>query len=281
MIGHYGRNSIGAESPTNVASLSKAITAVCVTSLVDKGKLTFNTPIAALPGFQKKTGPWPRGSASSITVGRLLRHTSGITFDPTQYGMSLLPKTSTAERVLIRRALSRPLGATPGTKEVYNNVNYAILGALIAHVSGESYEKYCRREVLVPRGAPTARIGPGTRAMGAFGGWEISAAEYANFARAFDRRSTLLSPAGHQFIDAFAVPGRATAALGVYVVRTPGGRNVFHHGDWRSVSTRPREFSAFFALWDNGVSVVVTYDKRLTDDARRSLDNSLRQAAYA
>ncbi|MFC7586641.1 hypothetical protein ACFQYP_25060 [Nonomuraea antimicrobica] len=94
-------------------------------------------------------------------------------------------------------------------------------------------------------------------------------------------RTRLLSPAAHRFIDAKANSRSPSAALGVFVVATPQGRNVFHHGSWQSSATTPKQFGAFFAMWNNGISVVATYDRNVTDAARLALDNTLRKAAYS
>ena len=74
--------------------------------------------------------------------------------------------------------------------------------------------------------------------------------------------------------------GEAHESLGGLVTKTSGGRNVWHFGAWQSTVTSPGEFGAFSALWDNGTSVTVQYDKWIEDPARNSLDNTLRAAAY-
>ncbi len=281
LVGSFGHNQMSAETPAPIASLSKAITAVCVMSLIDDGRLRFNTRLYSMPpSFWRAIGPRSRqGAVGNITIEQLLRHRSRITFDPSQDGLVGIPNADSSDVILIRRALAQPLGTMP-VSEVYNNINYAILGLVIKTITREPYESYCQRVALAPRGA-NGRIGAGTRAMGAFGGWELSAVDYAMFARAYDPRSRLLSPAGHAFINARANPNSPTASLGMFVVRTASGRNLFHHGSWHSSATTPQQFSSFFAMWDNGISVVVTYDRDLTDAARLSLDNTLRQAAYS
>ncbi|MFE3448068.1 serine hydrolase domain-containing protein [Nonomuraea sp. NPDC059194] len=281
LVGSYGYNEMSAETPAPVASLSKAITGVCVMSLVDDGRLRFNTPLRSLPpSFRRMTGRWSSRAVGDITIEQLLRHTSRITVDPSQAGLAGIPNAASSDRRLVRLALRQPLSTMPRS-EVYNNMNYAILGLVIQSVTREPYESYCRRMALAPRGAAQARIGAGIRAMGAFGGWELSAVDYAMFARAYDPRARLLSPAAHRFIDARANSRKPTASLGMFVVRTASGRNLFHHGSWGSSATTPRQFSSFFAMWDNGISVVVTYDRNLTDAARNALDNTLREAAYS
>lgn len=277
IVGRYRNGTGDPDRAVPVASLSKAITGVCVMNLIDNGRLTFATPLSSLPAsFQADIGITGKAGLGRITIEQLLRHTSGIKYDtPDLTRLKGIPTDDTADLVLITTALKQPLG---DAKETYNNINYAILGRVIQAVSGETYESYCKRIALTPRGAPNARLG--IRGLGAYGGWEISPVEYARFARAFDPRERLLSPAAQRFIDGVAVTGEAHASLGVYVTKTAGGRNLWHFGAWQSSVTTPGEFGAFHALWDNGVSVTVQYDKWILDPARNALDTALREAAY-
>jgi CubicO group peptidase (beta-lactamase class C family) len=198
LVGSYGHNEMSAESPAPLASLSKSITAVALMSLIDDGRLRFGSRLFSLPpSFRDATEPWSNPERiSNISIEELLRHTSRIIFDPVQGGLVGIPNADSSDVILIRRALGQELSTMP-VSEVYNNINYAILSFIIQTITREPYEAYCRRMALAPRGAPDGRIGAGTRAMGAFGGWELSAVDYAMFARAYDRRSRLLSQAAH------------------------------------------------------------------------------------
>src|SRR5262245_20186626 len=277
-IGHFGYGERSPDIAVPVASLSKAITGVCIASLVDSGRISYQSRIAtAMPKFLAHNHPHDI-RARNITIEQLLRHQSGLENDSTQGGFAGIPNADSSDALLAHRTLNTTLASTRGTRFFYNNVNYALLGLVIKEVTGEPYEAYCRRMALAPRGAPGAHIGADIRAMGAFGGWEISASEYAQFARAFDPRQRLLSPLAQQFINT-GVGGRYYA-LGINVVRTATGRNLFHFGDWNATSTTPRQFCAFFASWDNGVSVVANYDIHAPEQARSALDNALRTAAY-
>lgn len=281
LVGSYGHNGMSAESPAQVASLSKAITAVCVMTLVDDGRLRLGSRLYSLsPSFDEAVDiAHAAPGAKDITIEALLRHRSRLTVDPTVGPGSGMPNEDASIAVLAARALKAPLSTMP-LSESYNNANYAILAVVIESVTHESYESYCSRVVLAPRGA-NGRIGPGTRAMGPFGGWELSAVDYAMFARAYDPRSGLLSPAAHDFISAKMNPNSPTASLGMFVVKTNSGRNLFHHGSWRSTATTPGQFAAFYAMWDNGIAVAMTTDQELTPDQQNSLDNTLRKAAYS
>jgi CubicO group peptidase (beta-lactamase class C family) len=270
VVGSFGYGARTATQAVEVASLSKAITGVCLTALVDAGRLAYSDTIGNRLDVFLKASPPRDPRVLSITIEQLLRHRSGIDTDPTQ--SEHFDNNDGSDRVIIRRALLSDLAPAP-VKYFYNNVNYALLGLVIQVVTGQSYESYCHT-MLAGRGAPNAHIGDGVRAMGAFGGWAISAVEYANFGRAFDQSQRLLSPPSFAFIDGGAY------AFGEGVTRTANGRNFQHFGDWRADWTTPGQMGAYFALSDNGISIVATYDRHVEDPARNALDAALKQAVH-
>jgi CubicO group peptidase (beta-lactamase class C family) len=279
LVGEFDKGEqSGAEAPAPIASLSKAITAVGVMTLIDNGRLTFDTTVAQLPqDFLTQTGLADQlKTFGTVTIGDLIRHRSGLTYDPVAANLLVgVPNTDDADLVLIKQAFTKPLGMRGN--EVYNNVNYAILGRLISSMTGEGYESYVKRMVLTPRGAPGAHIE--VRSLGAYGGWVMSPVEYAQFARAFSPGARLLSPRAHAFIDAMAVSDKGTYALGVGVKKTPQGRNLWHFGNWPGSTAVPQKFGSYFAMWNNGIAVTVTLDTNLTDSQQGSLDTALRNAA--
>jgi CubicO group peptidase (beta-lactamase class C family) len=60
---------------------------------------------------------------------------------------------------IIRFMTARPLDHDPGSKTVYSNFGYAVLGRLIEEVTGRSYETFVREEVLAAMGVETMRLG--------------------------------------------------------------------------------------------------------------------------
>jgi len=284
LVGEFDKGDhSGAEMAVPVASLSKAITGVCVMSLIDNGTLRFDTTLSEMSeDFKNSTGVSSHlARVGDITIEQLLRHRSGIISDPVAVGRLVgVPLDGSADLTLIKQALRPKPAGRDRSQERYNNINYAILGRVIQSVTGESYESYCKRMVLAPRGAPNAHLGAGVRAMGAFGGWEISPVEYAMFARAFDPRSRLLSPRAHSFITAMMNKDGATASLGMFVRQTSSGYNLFHFGNWSSTATTPQQFGSYFAMWDNGIAVTVTFDREISDEAAQALDRALAGAAY-
>ena len=295
-LGYGSRN---ANDPYPIASLSKAITATCVAHLIATGSgLSYTDKIQTrLPKFVT-SHKFADGRASLITIEQLLRHTSGMITDndptraPWRFAIPIpnsapADTAAAAEIFAAAQLVGNPLGKAPGsTPYSYVNVNYALLGMVIEQMSGQGYEQYCKQAVLIPGGlgAPTVRVA--NPALGAFGGWQMSAKQYADFI-SFNYRK--LNPSQEAFMQASYATGYG---LGVQVLKTSRGRHIWHTGNWPGILpsgvTRPSprpprettramtlpEFSGYFALWDNGTLIVALMDKTLTDDQFKSLDQT-------
>lgn len=182
-----------------------------------------------------------------------------------------------------------------GVRYFYNNVNYAILGMMIKAITGEAYGSYCHRTVLVPRGAPNARVGSGLRALEAFAAWEMSAREYAAFYySAFNYTALNRDGRNWQFMNTApsvaggVVNGCARCNYGLGVFFRPfiensslTSFNTWHHGNWQPTSLIfPENFGAYSAKWSgNRYTVVVIYDRSVTSAERDALDRDLFNAA--
>jgi CubicO group peptidase (beta-lactamase class C family) len=134
-----------------VASVTKQFTAMAIMMLVEDGKLTVQDPISRW--LDSLPPSW-----SAITVDQLLHHTSGISdyegwFDgyTTQSYSDYMAQADAPARIA-RDARTRPLDFTPGTRFHYNNTGYVLLGYIIAHASGMSYQDFVRTRILEPLG---------------------------------------------------------------------------------------------------------------------------------
>ena len=127
-------------------SMNKMFTAVAVLTLVQAGKLAVDDPIG------KHLTDYPNAAlASKVTVHHLLTHTGG-TGD-------IFGPQFTARRLELRMHQdylnlygSRDLLFQPGSRWVYSNYGFVLLGALIEKVSGQSYYDYVRDHVYKPAG---------------------------------------------------------------------------------------------------------------------------------
>ena len=128
-----------------IASITKPMTAIVIMQLVQEGKLRLDAKVSEhLPYYPAEPG-------QRITVAQLLNHTSGLQQDigfiddpmVAAINADLLSNDS-----LVKLIAKRPLRFAPGTSYGYSSDGYAVLGAIIEHVTGRSYWDALRERVL-------------------------------------------------------------------------------------------------------------------------------------
>ena len=144
----------------DLASLTKVTaTAMSVMTLVEAGKIRLADPVVKhLPEFGAGGGERER-----VTIEQLLLHRGGL---PPDDPMSLY--VGTREEIFARKH-RQPLAYAPGSKFVYSDAGFEVLGELVARVSGEPLDVYAKKRVFEPLGMretgfrpkiPAARIAP-------------------------------------------------------------------------------------------------------------------------
>ena len=112
-----------ADTIFDLASLTKVVaTTPAVLHLLEQGRLELAAPV------QKYI---PEFSHPEVTVRNLLTHTSGL-----PPGIPPLGNKIYAEG--IASACKQPLKQAPGTKFVYSDINFILLGEIVSRVSGKS-----------------------------------------------------------------------------------------------------------------------------------------------
>ena len=160
------------ETLFDIASVSKQFTCAGILRLQMRGKLRTDDPITKFfpilaDGDDK----------SEILLFHLMNQTSGLS--------SAIPATErTKDRDrFIELVRDTPNEAEPGERFEYNNLNFALLGAVIEVVSGKTYEAFMQEEVFRPAGMMHVHhlgehLPAGTyAAMGHRGDWEMWSAE--------------------------------------------------------------------------------------------------------
>ena len=237
-----------ADAPVHLASLSKAITAACIATLIRDGKLVFDTPVAtALKKFIAAHQRLRDPHLGQVTVAQLLTHRAGFANgdddDPTSgRNLDRYLRTHTSREPpkpsLLAATLRAKLMHPPGEAYAYGNAAYFVLGAIVEEASGQNYLAYCRDAVLRPLGV-SGDLEPTWRVSSAMGGWRMRAADFltlldlfaANDARlGATPKAWMLDPAGK------AVPFDAAAwyGLGTLVRKADAGAgvDVWHWGSW-------------------------------------------------
>lgn len=145
----------------DLASLTKVIaTTTAVMQLVEQGKLRLEDPVERY---------WPEfgnNRKKEIRVRHLLTHMSGFRAGLND-NLSWSGYQEGLKRVIVERLVN-----PPGKSFLYSDINFIVLGELIARVSGLSLDSYCARQIFErlgmkdtgfkPDAARLARIAPTT-----------------------------------------------------------------------------------------------------------------------
>jgi CubicO group peptidase (beta-lactamase class C family) len=135
------------QTPFNIASNGKSITAMAVMQLVERGDIELESPVQQyLPWFPIHVD----NTSGQATVRHLLQHTSGLS---RQAGLSFLRRENDSTNALderVRALTSEDFVAQPGQQFQYSNINYSTLGLIVQTVAGQPFEDYIRNNILVP-----------------------------------------------------------------------------------------------------------------------------------
>jgi uncharacterized protein YbbC (DUF1343 family)/CubicO group peptidase (beta-lactamase class C family) len=151
----YGQRAVvpAAEAMTadtifDVASLTKVVaTTTAVMQLIEHGRIRLNDTVASfIPGFE-------RYGKGDITIRHLLTHVSGlrpdVDLDPWQ-----------GYDTAIELARDEVPTSAPGERFIYSDINFFLLGDIVARVSGRPLDQYTRKEIFEPLGMLDTEFNP-------------------------------------------------------------------------------------------------------------------------
>lgn len=130
-------------SKFKIASITKTFTAVIILKLYEQGKIDITATIG-------KYFPEYKGEGrDKVTIHQLLTYSSGIANELEKGGLKSYQSPLSLDEY-INKYCSGNLECEPGTKSVYANTEYIILGKIIEKVSGKSFEAVLQKEILSP-----------------------------------------------------------------------------------------------------------------------------------
>jgi uncharacterized protein YbbC (DUF1343 family) len=152
----YGERSLEPDRETmtdetifDMASLSKSLaTAPSIMLLCEQGALRLDDSVSK---YLPKFGTYGK---DKITISELLTHYSGLTpdLDLTTPWLGKIEAFQLADDAKLK--------STPGTKFVYSDINYIVLGELVEKMSGESLGDFAARNIFTPLGMTHTRFLP-------------------------------------------------------------------------------------------------------------------------
>jgi CubicO group peptidase (beta-lactamase class C family) len=318
-----GSLSVQPTSLFRIASISKPVTATAILRLVQDGRLKLTDRVTDLLALTPPSGKTADPRLQNVNVLRLLQHLGGwdnsVTTDPMFNNLTIaaelgVPLPVTQANVM-RHTTGVPLNHAPGTKYVYANYDYMLLGRIIEKVTGLPYSTYVQQTVLTPLSITRMRTGktltqspgevpyysqktgktvfdasgktvPGPYGtfnlenMDAHGGWLASAVDLTRFAKIYDATTPVLNSTS--ISRAFAQPETGMGTDGSYygcgwhVRPVTGGRNTWHTGSLPGTST-------LLVRRYDGLTWAAVFDQR--DDASGlsygDIDLALHKAANA
>jgi CubicO group peptidase (beta-lactamase class C family) len=276
-----GSGGFGSYHPTSiypVASDSKAITAICIARLVDAKKLTFKSELSSLLKSYFKSNKPADTRIPTITIADLLTHSSGMLYDPSQGGPieQQLPLTKTNLEKQTTIAFETKLGAAPGKKYFYNNMNYAVLGYVIETLTGKTYQSYCANAVLKPVHVTDAKLNPAWMIMASWGGWKISADDYTKFLEYYLPGQKLLKTTVNDW-PKFAIGSGEFYMLGAIGFKQGADYSFVHEGSWQ-YSNPKASFGAYFTVYTDQVRYMTEYMPTITDAQEQALSADMSNA---
>jgi CubicO group peptidase (beta-lactamase class C family) len=145
----------------HIGSCTKSMTATLTAILIDEGKLNWNTTIADI--FPELKGRMDK-QYEAVTVEQLLHHRGGVPGAPPAAAWKRAQEESGTpaqqRRKFIEAVLCQPPEAAPGTKMIYSNQGYAIVGAMLEKITGQDYETLITEKLFKPLHMDSAGFGP-------------------------------------------------------------------------------------------------------------------------
>lgn len=159
-VGTAGLREVSSRTPVDtatvfrIASMSKSFAAAAIMQLRDAGKLSLDDPAEKyVPELARLR--YPASDAPRITIRHLLSHSAGFPED-NPWGDQQLAATDANLSRMMRGGI--PFSGAPGTAYEYSNFGFAILGRIVANVSGMPYSRYLTERILRPLGMTSTTL---------------------------------------------------------------------------------------------------------------------------
>lgn len=267
------RDSMTAETPLQIASTGKTLTAAAVLKLIQEGKLNLEDPVTKF---------FPKFPYTTVTVKMLLTHRSGLpNYLNYMERMGWNRKQTATNQDVLNTLINwhPPQAYNPDKHFNYNNINFVLLALIIEKVSGVSYPKFMQDNFFTPLAmkhtfvktqADSATIVYSyqpNRALwrpdfsdGPYGDKNIysTCRDLLKWDQALYDKSIIKQP----WLDSSFIPysnekpGIKNYGLGWHLLILPNGKKViYHNGKWHGFT------SVFARLTDEHVTIIMMSNK--------------------
>ena len=169
--GETGGRQAGEDTAFRIFSMTKAIGSLAAMMLIDRGRLSLDTPVAdILPEWDdlrvldgwNGDAPILRAPRTAATVRHLATHTSGVEYEFWNADVARYLQVTGNPTILsgTRESFgSYPLTSDPGTRWGYGpSIDW--LGRVVEEVDGRRIDAFCREEIFDPLGMADTAFEP-------------------------------------------------------------------------------------------------------------------------
>jgi beta-N-acetylhexosaminidase len=160
IVHEFGRQTYDAKSPAvnvdtiyDAASLTKpVVTATLIAMQVEAGHIGLDSPVVRfLPEWNDGPNPdWRK----TVTVRNLLTHSSGLPAHK-DYFLALHSK-----REFIAAICKEPLEYEPGTKTIYSDLGFILLGEILERATGKTVDQLAHEQIFAPLDMGSSMFNP-------------------------------------------------------------------------------------------------------------------------
>lgn len=145
----------------HIGSCTKSMTATLAAMFIEQGKLRWDTTIAEV--FPELKGKMDK-QYEAVTIEQMLHHRGGMATEPPaaawKRAWEEVGTPQEQRREFVEAVLAEPPVAAPGTKMIYSNRGYTVVGAMLEKISGQDFESLMKEKLFQPLRMDTAGFGP-------------------------------------------------------------------------------------------------------------------------
>jgi len=140
----------------DLASVTKVVATTTVAMLLyERGRLSLDETLArTMPEFVSLAPKHQRAWREAVTLRMLLAHSSGLP------GYEKLFEFATTRGDLLHAAMTTHLLAAPGTRALYSDIGFILLGEVLSRKADLSLNLFARQEIFMPLGMTRTRFKP-------------------------------------------------------------------------------------------------------------------------
>lgn len=131
-----------------IGSITKTFTATLMMMMVEDKKISLDDPVEKY--VPEVTDMWGYDSKHKITIKQLASHTSGLKRVPDMDAWVNLGPVDQWQKKLLRCIPQTHLESRPGTKFLYSDVGFAILGLALERAAGQPYIEMIQHRIIEP-----------------------------------------------------------------------------------------------------------------------------------